>query len=121
MLAELVDIQDKDRYECLVGKYEIGHSQMTILARKLSSTTRSNYYVIFEDVRYFSGPFRWMGFEFSIGTREECKQILVRTKLYSADPSLLEKTSMKLFKVNLGEEVVKIIAGDVRIQRDDSR
>ena len=118
MLEQLEVLQNKQEFECLVGKYEIGHSTLSLVVRNRVSRTRQNFFIVFENVKYFSGPFRWQGVNFKLATREECLERLLQANIYSEDTKLGDETPMKLYQVDLGAMVVEIIASYARVDYD---
>ncbi len=121
MFDELKQIQDKSQYECLVGAYQIGHSELKILVRNRTSAFRDLFYIVLVDVRYFSGPFKWIGVNFKLGSVQECWEKLVRAKVILDDPSLREKSRMRLYRVDLEDSAVEVIASNAYIIREDSK
>jgi hypothetical protein len=118
MLDELKAIEDIDDFECLVGGYQVGHSTLILIVRNGLSKTRRNFYIFFENVKYFSGPLKWQGADFKQGTTEECLKRLTQAKVYPDKTFLRDDTQQRLYQVDLGSMVVEIIASHARIQQD---
>ena len=67
-------------YECLVRKYDIGHSRLRILVREIDNN-RNKFHIEFSSVIYFSGHLKWMGANFEHGTSDELRVFLALRRL----------------------------------------
>lgn len=115
IFKELEKIEDKHNFRCRVRAYQHGHSLMTIWVA--NQTTKNRFHIIFQSVRYFSGPFEWIGIDLTLGSKVECCDILMRAKLLDKE-KCLEHTNPKLYIFDNIDIPVKIIASDVYIRRE---
>jgi hypothetical protein len=77
-------------------------------------------YIIFGAVSYFEGPLSWMGADFSIGSKQEFKQLLLNLNWIDKNENSLEYNTMRshLYKFPLESTEVKIITGKLYESRE---
>lgn len=121
------DIKNPDLYHCRVAKYEQGHSVMHIALRSLEiGDANPNFYLVFEDVKYFEGPMIWEGANFCTVSLEEygkyIEKIQSREKVVDSQASLLLDFQMpipgRLFVVNTPNLQIKLISNIVTLTDD---
>lgn len=71
------------------------------------------------DVRYFSGPMKWIDASFYVAPKSECFDML--KKIYPQESLDITRVSLKLYQVNLETTNVQIIAGNLFRRQDDGR
>ncbi len=102
-------IEECDNYVCKLSVYTSGYDLLYLDIWK-SGDISSKFYVVFENVLYFSGVTQWKGGAyFRLGTVEETKEIL--TSLQKSDDYL----DYNLFISDTSDAMVKIIARDAKI------
>jgi hypothetical protein len=111
-----LEVTDPMSYHCKVWSYFAGHSLLLIRTYEDDFLTGHTFYLVFEGVAYFEGPMTWQGVGYSLGTREECLEILQKAGGSSdkdvPDEALLRQYRLFKFKSPHGE--IKILAGDVQ-------
>ena len=58
---------------CMIWRYQAGHSMMLI---RIETGKDTFFFLTFEYVRYYEGPFSWIGANLEIGTETEKSQLL---------------------------------------------
>ncbi len=121
MINELDQMEDKSQCECLIRSYTNGHSQMRILVRNREPAFQDRFYLVFQGVRYFSGPVRWTGADFRLASDDECWERLVQLKVIEGDPATPEETLLRLYTVELGNMAVEIISSLAYVEYEDRK
>lgn len=99
-------------YSCAVRRYYSGHSTMFI--ELVDTTQKKTSYLLFDQVKFFSGPFYWRGANFQLGQHEECVKILRQIGLTNE----LMYPMFNLFLLPIGEVEIKIVAAARYVHTD---
>jgi hypothetical protein len=125
----VLQIEQPEIYSCRVFRYQVGHSVLIIsLKTKEVPEPFDNFYLVFESVKYFSGPMWWRGANFCTGTLDEYGQLLhkIQTPTPLSEQDLPEtynldkSTGGRLLIVETPNLQVKLIAQLVTITNDIS-
>ena len=80
---DIYSISDPDGYVCSIGNLATNDVQSYLHIRIHPKGNRSEFFIIsFDAVRYYSGPLRWIGANFSLAPYEECLTILLKLPGY---------------------------------------
>lgn len=99
-------------YSCSVRRYYSGHSTMFI--ELVDTTQKKATYLLFDQVKFFSGPFYWRGADFQLGQHEECVKILRQIGLTNE----LMYPIFNFFLIPTDEVEIKIIAAARYVHTD---
>lgn len=105
-----INLDNPQRYNCVVWKYQAGLSEMVLrLYDSENLGDKEGLALIFQGVFYFEGPLKWSGAAFYTATDEECKELL--DEIGFEEPNVAVSSGYyRLFKCDLPKSTVRIIA-----------
>src|SRR5690349_450123 len=68
----VLKLDNPDQYECVVWRYTVGHSMLTIVLREKNTQDIATYYLMLDVVRKFEGEMSWHGANFRTATQQDC-------------------------------------------------
>lgn len=112
-------ISNPDEYDCMVRKFDIGHSTMHVQVRH-KVQRQQFFYVVFSSVEYFSGSMRWGGADFYIKSDEEMLSVIRKVERLNqtTEEKLLASPPYRLYEVVTSNDIIQIIARRASIQSD---
>jgi hypothetical protein len=110
--VNIFPLDQSEKYTCSIDYYRISHKELRIA---VSREGTSPFYLLFVDVRYFSGPTSWQGANFHLIKKpDEHLKILESLRCFKKWPQefLLERT--QVYQVDAPDDVeIKIVAAEV--------
>ncbi|MBZ0295543.1 MAG: hypothetical protein K8L99_23495 [Anaerolineae bacterium] len=121
--SNVFGIAQPESCSCQIWHYGVGHSVLSIYVRYSATAgiSHKGFYLVFDSVRYFEGPFTWPGANFCTTPLDEYLRLLHLLQLSEkVDPGSLPETYAlsppvqgRLFTVDAINLQVKIIASHV--------
>ena len=103
----VLKLEHPNEYSCIVFHYRVNHSTLLVQARPKNPGHLKSFYIAFDGVEYYEGPFVWGSANVSIATDDEFKDFL--TKLGLPDLDLYLKYN-RLFIIEQAIVNIKFIA-----------
>ena len=110
-----------DSYHCSILRYTRGHRQLVVEAvLKEAEDYEPSFYLWFETLWYFQGPFSWTGVDFELGDINERKEILERGFLNIEENMIEAFAQHELFIIRNPKFNIQIFAANCYIVKSIS-
>src|SRR3954454_189149 len=92
-----------EKYSCRIDYYRLSHSELRIA---VSHEENSPFYLLFVDVRYFSGPTSWQGINFHLVEKPDAHlRLLESLKCFKGLPQKLLLERLQVYSINAPNDV----------------
>lgn len=122
-MRNVFQIDHPETYTCRMWRYNPGKGELAFFVTRdtMSQITHRDFYLVFDDVRYFAGPTFWKGADFCTASLKDYSRLMLRlkskdklstTELNEAPP-LASKVAGRLFLLDTPNVQVRIVSNQV--------